>query len=131
MKHEIILAVIVREGEILLGHRTPLRDWYANCWDLIGGHIEAGETPEEALRRECREEVGIEITRAHAVAVELSDPQIKPHAFVVSQWEGEIRNMAPEEHDELSWVRPAELPGLTLADPVYLSWLPGLCPGHP
>lgn len=39
-KHDVALAVIVQEAEILLTHRHPQRKWYPGCWDLPGGHIE-------------------------------------------------------------------------------------------
>lgn len=52
-----------------------------------------------------------------------TDPTIEMHAFVVSRWDGELVNAAPDEHDHLSWFGPAELAGLTLADP---SSLPGI-----
>src|SRR5699024_2366485 len=103
MKHRIVLAVIVRDDRVLLGHRAPTRAWYANCWDVIGGHIELGESSERALVRECHEELGITVQRYQPVPVTLSDAEIEPSAFLVTQWEGEIRNMAPEEHDALRW----------------------------
>ncbi len=34
---------------------------YPNCWDLLGGHVESGETPDECIAREMREEIGIDI----------------------------------------------------------------------
>jgi ADP-ribose pyrophosphatase YjhB (NUDIX family) len=49
-------AVIVRAGRLLLGRRA--RAPYARMWDLPGGFLEAGETPEQGLRRELREELG-------------------------------------------------------------------------
>ncbi|MDR0253379.1 MAG: NUDIX domain-containing protein [Brucellaceae bacterium] len=38
-----------RDGRILLGKRSPTRRTYANCWALFGGHLEAGETPAQAM----------------------------------------------------------------------------------
>nr|WP_231918584.1 NUDIX domain-containing protein [Microlunatus sagamiharensis] len=35
----------------MLGHRHPARRWYPDCWDLFGGHVEPGESPEQAARR--------------------------------------------------------------------------------
>lgn len=126
MKHRIVLAVIVRDDRVLLGHRAPTRAWYANCWDVIGGHIELGESSERALVRECHEELGITVQHYQPVPVALSDAEIDPSAFLVTQWEGEIRNMAPEEHDALRWFGPEDLAQLHLADPFYVDWLQGL-----
>lgn len=49
-----------------------------------------------------------------------TDPTIEMHAFVVSRWDGEPVNAAPDEHDHLGWFEPAELAGITLADPASL-----------
>lgn len=56
------VGVIARGGRILLTRRG--RPPYAGTWDLPGGFMEGGETPEETLRRELREELGIGIRRA-------------------------------------------------------------------
>lgn len=45
------------------------------------------------------------------------DPTLEVHAFLVTRWDGEPVNAAPEEHDDLRWFRPGDLAGLTLADP--------------
>lgn len=52
-------AVIVRDGEVLLGRRA--HDPNAGRWDLPGGFLEEGEDAVDALRREVREETGLEI----------------------------------------------------------------------
>jgi 8-oxo-dGTP pyrophosphatase MutT (NUDIX family) len=42
------------------------------------------------------------------------------HGFVVTQWDGDPVNTAPEEHDDLRWFAPADIADLTLADPAGL-----------
>lgn len=60
MAHHCVGALLVRDGRVLLGLRAPDAAWLADAWDIFGGHVEPGETEEEALRRELREELGIE-----------------------------------------------------------------------
>jgi 8-oxo-dGTP pyrophosphatase MutT (NUDIX family) len=101
-------------------HRHPLRRWYPDCWDLVGGHVEPGERPEEAVRRECLEEVGVRVRDVVPIPMTISDPSIDMSAYLVTSWEGEPVNRAPDEHDELRWFRPDEIAGLRLADPASL-----------
>ena len=118
----IAVALLVRDGRALLAHRHPDRQWYPDCWDLVGGHVEPGETPEQAVVRECREEMGIEIADPTPFAMAFDDPTLEVHPFVVTRWAGEPANVAPDEHDELRWFTVDEIASLTLADP---SMLPG------
>lgn len=59
------IALIVHRGRVLLARRA--RPPYAGTWDLPGGFVEAGETPEQALVRELREEIGVGVRRARLV----------------------------------------------------------------
>ena len=119
----IAMAARVRGGKILLAHRHPHRRWYPDFWDLIGGHIETGESPEQALRRECREEIAVELARIRPVDIDLADPGLEPHAFLVTDWRGTPVNAAPEEHGALEWFSLSDLRELTLADLSYPKWL--------
>ncbi len=116
----VATAALVRDGRVLLAHRHPKRRWYPDCWDLVGGHVEAGESAEQAVIRECAEELGIGIRDPRPVAMTFTDPAIEMHAFVVGRWDGEPVNAAPEEHDRLRWFAPRELADLELADPASL-----------
>lgn len=126
MTVQIAIAALVRDGRLLLGHRHPDRRWYPDCWDLIGGHVEPGEEPLDAVRRECREEIAIDISELRPVDANLGDPNLRAQAFLVTGWTGEPMNAAPEEHDALRWFGPDEIAGLRLADPSYADLLPRL-----
>lgn len=120
--HVVASGLLVRGDALLLCHRSATRAWYPDCWDLVGGHLEAGETPLQALTREVREELGVTVLQAREVE-EYADDQVRLTLFVVTQWAGDIANHAPEEHDALRWFTAAELPGLTLADPMDAAFL--------
>ncbi|WP_433020311.1 NUDIX hydrolase [Kribbella sp. CA-294648] len=116
----ISAALLVRDGLVLLVHRHPSRRWYPDCWDLVGGHVEAGELPDQAVRRECLEELGVHIHDPVPMPMTISDPTLDWHAFLVTHWDGEPVNAAPDEHDDLRWFRPTDLANLKLAHPTSL-----------
>ena len=101
-------AIFRRDGEVLLGRRSPLKRFYPNCWDLIGGKIEPGETPAQALVRECEEEVGVRPTRFAPIAL-LTVPEDSPtagatyHIFQVAQWTGGEPCLLGDEHAAIAW----------------------------
>lgn len=119
----IAIALLVRDGRALLAHRHPGRRWYPDIWDLVGGHIEPGETPEEAVRRECLEEIGVSVGALHPLPLTLTSTTVQSHAFLVTEWTGEPANLTPDEHDDLAWFTPEQLEPLALADPSYLPQL--------
>lgn len=117
----VALAALIDKSQVLLVHRHPERRFYPDCWDLVGGHIEAGESPIEAVRRECKEEVGIQVVEARPFHLPTSDPGIEIHGFRVDSWAGEPTNAAPDEHDDLKWFTADEIPLLTIADPASIA----------
>jgi mutator protein MutT len=115
--HEIVTGALVREGRVLLVHRSPNRHVYPDVWDLPGGHIEAGETELAALAREMNEELGVQISTGSAIhlcglQVGYGEGTVRFSAWIVGEWEGTPTNVAPDEHDEIRWFRPEELPPL-------------------
>ncbi|MFC9686946.1 NUDIX domain-containing protein [Kribbella sp. NPDC056951] len=118
----ISVAVLVRDGLVLLVHRHPSRRWYPDSWSFsAGGHVESGELPRQAVSRECLEELGIHIHDPLPIPMTVSDPTLAVHAFLITRWNGEPVNAAPEEHDDLRWFRPTELTNLKMAHPESLS----------
>lgn len=115
------VAALVRDGLVLLAHRHPARRWYPDCWDLVGGHVEPNELPHQTVTRECFEELGVHVHDPRPIPMTVSDPTLAMRAFLVTRWEGEPVNAAPEEHDDLRWFRPSELADLTMAHPASLS----------
>lgn len=105
---EVACALLVRDGRLLLGRRSPRRKSYPDCWDVIGGHLEAGESREQALVREVREEVGLTPTRSRQVG-ELPEPRpelygsARLHFFAVTAWRGGEPALLGDEHTELRW----------------------------
>jgi mutator protein MutT len=116
--HDVVAAVLVEAGRVLLCHRRADLRWYPDVWDLPGGHVEPGELPAEALRRECREELDVDVVDERRVA-RVREADLHLSVFLVSRWNGRPRNAAPEEHDQLRWVGVDELDGLVLADHRY------------
>ena len=117
----IAVAALVRDGLVLLAHRHPSRRWYPDCWDLVGGHVEPGELPHQAVSRECLEEIGVHLHDPRPIPMPIADADLDLHAFLVTRWDGEPVNAAPEEHDDLRWFHTSELAGVTLAHPASLS----------
>jgi 8-oxo-dGTP diphosphatase len=88
----------------LLGQRAP-GTFYPGFWEFPGGKVEAGETPHDALVRELREELGIEVVRADPW---LRRQHVYEHAHVrlnffrVREWHGELHDHV---HSALAWQR--------------------------
>lgn len=112
----VAFCLLVADGRGLLVHRHPGRLVYPDVWDIPGGHIEPGETPEQAARRELAEEVGVNATDLQHIDVRVNTPA-ETHVFAAHRWDGEPANLSPEEHDALGWFTPEEAAELHLAVP--------------
>ncbi|MYA50831.1 MAG: NUDIX domain-containing protein [Chloroflexi bacterium] len=97
-----VAGAMVRGGRVLLAKRSSTARHYPDVWDLFGGHVEEGEPLEEALRREAREELGVDIEAFHPLGI-VHDP-VEPAEiaiFAVTAWRGEPVNAALDEHSAI------------------------------
>jgi 8-oxo-dGTP diphosphatase len=90
---DVAVGVLIdAQGRFLLTSR-PAGKVYAGYWEFPGGKLEAGETVEEALRRELQEELGITIAAAQPWKTEMMDyphARVRLHFCKVWQWAGEF-----------------------------------------
>jgi len=106
----VVAAVVWRDGRMLFTRRPPGGPLGLQ-WEMPGGKIEAGETPETALVRELAEELGVRATAHETLAVERHD---YPHGtrvdvhFIRATFEGEPRPASGAVH-ELRWWAPDEV----------------------
>lgn len=122
----VAAALVDVDGRVLIGQRPPGKQM-AGLWEFPGGKVEAGETPEDALTRELREELGI-VARRDCLAASV----FASHAYegfhllmplyLLRRWEGEVER---REHAALAWVRPGKLFDYPMppADAPLCAWL--------
>ena len=106
--------LIDAEGRLLITDRSQAGAMQ-EFWEFPGGKLAAGESAEEALRRELAEELGIEITSCdhfHSLEHDYPEMRVAIEFFVVRSWQGTPSGI---EGQALQWLRPAEIsPGQLL-----------------
>nr|WP_210418348.1 NUDIX domain-containing protein [Ruania zhangjianzhongii] len=112
----VAAGLLRRGGRGLLLHRVSTRAWYPDCWDLPGGHVQDGESPDAALCRELREELGVGAVIEGAPFTQVRGRDFRMDIWVVDTWVGEPANVEPTEHDALAWLNHEEMTALRLAD---------------
>lgn len=117
----VVAAVIERDGLILAARRTE-PPALAGRWEFPGGKVEPGESDEQALVRECEEELGVRVAIGERVGPQYP---IAGGAYVVRTYRAVLESGEPapiEGHDALRWVRPGspEAGALTWLDGDYL-----------
>lgn len=122
----VAAALIDTDGRVLIAQR-PEGKALAGLWEFPGGKIEPGERPEQALIRELREELGIEVSAAClAPFVFTSHAYDSFHLlmplYLLRRWSGTVQR---REHAALKWVKPNQLSDYPMppADEPLVAWL--------
>lgn len=103
-----VVAALLWQGERFLICQRSARKARGLQWEFAGGKVEPGETKQQALMRECREELGITVSvgpEFMALVHSYPDITIRLTVFHASIAQGEPRKL---EHNELRWVLPEE-----------------------
>jgi mutator protein MutT len=127
--HQVVAAILREDSAVLLCHRSPSRLWFPDVWDFPGGHVEAGERPEDALRRELVQELGVlveDLGEGPVFRQIDSEAGLDLTVWISRRWRGTVTNRQPEEHDAIGWFEMGQLDGLSFADPSSLTLLQDL-----
>lgn len=119
---EVVAAAIVADGRLLLAQRrTPAE--LAGLWELPGGKVDPGETPAQALRRELREELDVDVIAGNRIGADVP----LAGGLVLRAYVAEIESGTPRaiEHSALQWVTARELAEVDLVHNDRV-WLPDL-----
>ena len=110
----VVGAAVLREGRLLAARRTTPPE-AAGRWELPGGKVEPGETPEAAVVRELREELGC--TVAVTGWLEGEEPIGDRYVLRVALARLVEGEPAPVEHDRVRWLAPDELDDVDWLEP--------------
>jgi mutator protein MutT len=109
---DVVAGLIIRESRILVCQRPPGGNFPLK-WEFPGGKVEEGETFEEALRRELREELGIEVQAATELFTHQHTYQgvikIRLKFFKVHSFKGAVKNLV---FYKIDWIAINQLAGL-------------------
>jgi len=115
MKQIEVVAAIIRKGDKIFATQRGYGDW-KDWWEFPGGKIEPGEAPEDALKREIREELATEIKVEDLLTkVEYDYPHFHliMHCYLCSIKSGQLSLL---EHEDARWLKNDELDNV--------KWLP-------
>lgn len=122
---ETVCCYLIKDNQVLMIYRNKKkRDINHNKWIGLGGHIEEGETPVEAVIRELKEESGLTIInpvkKANIIFNFNGEQYEYMHVFVVKEFKGKLKKNCNE--GELAWVNLDELFDLSLweGDRIFL-----------
>lgn len=106
---EVVAALIWEKDRFMICQR-PAHKTRGLLWEFVGGKVESGETKEEALVRECREELDVTVSVKDVFMEVVHEyPDITVH---LTLYNSEIKAGIPKllEHNAIAWIEAAEIP---------------------
>jgi len=102
---QLVVGMLVDEDKFLIGRRKPDNKNYPDMWELPGGKIEDGETPWEAINREWKEELDINIRVIHQIPErEMLETMVYP--FIIRYESGKPKK---NDHSDIKFIKISEL----------------------
>ena len=118
----VVAGALIVDGALLVAQRAHPPE-LAGRWELPGGKAAPGESDADALVRELREELGVDVAVGERLGVDVTlAPGMVLRAYRVALVAGTVH---PHDHRELRWVGADDLDGLTWV-PADTAWLPDL-----
>ena len=105
-----VVAALIWQGEKFMICQRPAHKARGLLWEFVGGKVELGETKEQALTRECKEELDILLSVGDVfmdVVHEYPDITVHLTLFNATIAEGEPQKL---EHNDIQWIAPNEIP---------------------
>ena len=106
---EVVAALIWKDNRFMICQR-PAHKARGLLWEFVGGKVEQGETKEQALIRECREELAVTLSVGDVfmdVIHKYPDLTVHLSLFNATIAEGEPQKL---EHNDIRWITPSEIP---------------------
>ena len=105
-----VVAALIWDGDKFMICQRPAHKARALLWEFVGGKVEPGETKEQALIRECQEELAITLSVGDVFMDVIHEyPDIKVH---LTLFNATIAEGTPQklEHNDIRWITPGEIP---------------------
>ena len=105
-----VVAALIWQGEKFMICQRPVHKARGLLWEFVGGKVEPGETKEQAIIRECREELDVTLSVGDVfmdVVHEYPDLTVHLTLFNAIIAEGEPQML---EHNDIQWIEPSEIP---------------------
>ena len=110
MKITEVVAALIWQGDKFMICQRPAHKARGLLWEFVGGKVERGETKEQALIRECKEELDVLLSVGDVfmdVTHEYPDITVHLTLFNATITEGEPQKL---EHNDIRWITPGEIP---------------------
>jgi len=104
-----VVAALIWDGDHFLACQRPAHKARGLLWEFVGGKVEPGETRQQALIRECREELGVTVSVGEIfMEVDHVYPDLTVHLtlFHAAIAQGEPQKL---EHNDIRWITTAEI----------------------